>query len=464
MKELRIIALFVLLLTMGSCGIYSSYQRPDLSSADSLYRASSFAEGDSSSAEGDSSSLASLSWRELFMDPQLVAWIEMGLERNTDLRIARLKVEEASAALKASKLSFFPSFDLSADGGIEKNDDSNSSKSFSIGISAEWEIDLFGRLRNANKQDVAALEQSKAYEQAVQTQLVATIADMYYSLLMLDKKLDITKKTRENWSRTAYMMEALKDAGQTTSAAVSQARADELTARQSVLMLEKEIYSLENSFSSLVGIVSGEIDREGDYDLALPMAISTGVPLEMIGKRPDVREAEYNLAEAFYATNEARSNFYPKITLGGSGGWLTNAGDAIENPAGWILKAVGSLVQPLFKRGRNRAELKIAEARQEEALLSYRQKILDSGNEVNDALKQWQTAGKHLELSQMKVEELSSALESTELLMQYGTVNYLEILTAQQDLLQAQLSEAEDVYDRTQGMIQLYHALGGGVD
>ncbi|MGN1211761.1 MAG: TolC family protein [Candidatus Cryptobacteroides sp.] len=457
MKESRIIALFVLLLSMGSCGIYSSYQRPDLSSADSLYR-------ESPPVVEDTANLASLSWRELFTDQKLVAWIEMGLEQNTDLRIARLKVEEASAALKASKLAFIPSFDFSAEGGLEKSDNPNYSKSYSVGITSEWEIDFFGRLRNAKKQNLAALEQSEAYRQAVQTQLIATIADMYYSLLMLDKKLDITKKTCENWSKTAQMMEALKDAGQTNSAAVSQARADELTARQSVLMLEKEIYSLENSFSSLVGIVSGEIDREDDYDLTLPAAISIGVPLEMIGNRPDVMEAEYNLAKAFYVTNETRSNFYPKITLGGSGGWLSNAGDAIENPANWLLKAVGSLVQPLFKRGRNRAELKIAEARQEEALLSYRQKILDVGNEVNDALKQWQTAGMHLELSKMKVKELSSALESTELQMQYGTVNYLEILTAQQALLQAQLSEAEDVYDRTQGMIQLYHALGGGVD
>ncbi|MGN0191368.1 MAG: TolC family protein, partial [Candidatus Cryptobacteroides sp.] len=235
-----------------------------------------------------------------------------------------------------------------------------------------------------------------------------------------------------------------------------------LAARQSVLELEKEIFTLENSFSSLLGIAPGRIERSAGLELKLPEGLSTGLSVELLRNRPDVREAEQNLVKAFYATTGARSDFYPKITLGGSAGWTDNLGCAISNPGGWILKAVGSLVQPLFNRGKNISALRGAEARQEEALLSWQQKILDAGNEVNDAMKQCHTAALHLELSRSKTAELENAVLSTELLMENGNVNYLEVLTARQALLASQIDEVEDIYDGIQGTIRLYHALGGG--
>ena len=198
-------------------------------------------------------------------------------------------------------------------------------------------------------------------------------------------------------------------------------------------------------------------------ELSFKEELSVGVPVQLLGRRPDVRQAEWQLAQAFYATNEARSAFYPKITLSGSAGWTNNSGADIANPGDWLLSAVGSLVQPLFNKGRNIANLKIAKAQQQQAQITFAQKLLDAGAEVNNALTGWQTARKDAELNRRKVETLESAVRSTKLLMEHGNTNYLEVLTAQQTLLQAQLAEVSDRYEEIQSVISLYHALGGGI-
>lgn len=364
--------------TLSSCHIYRAYERPDaITVSDSLYRQPVTAE--------DTTSLASLSWKELFTDPQLQQLIEAGLAHNTDLGIARLKVKEAEALLMTSRLSYLPSVSQTPQGTLTSLDGNKPSKTYNLAVSADWEIDLFGKLLNAKRGAQAALEQSEAYRQAVQTQLVATIANSYYTLLMLDEQLDITRRTADTWTESLRTMKALKRAGQATEMAV-----------------------------------------------------------------------------AYYATNSARSAFYPGITLSGSAGWTNAAGAAITNPGQWLLSAVGSLVQPLFNRGKNIANLKIAKAQQEEALLTFQQSLLDAGAEVNDALVQWQTARKRIQLDEQQCTSLQSALRSSELLMQYSSQNYLEVITARQALLQAELNTATDRFDEIQGVINLYHALGGG--
>ena len=245
---------------------------------------------------------------------------------------------------------------------------------------------------------------------------------------------------------------------------MAQAEASRLTAEQSVLSLEKQIKELENSLSTLVGIVPQAIERGKLSEAVFSEQLSVGIPLQLLGKRPDVRQAEYALAEAFYATNQARSAFYPQITLSGSAGWTNNSGAAIVNPGNWLLQAVGSLTQPLFNKGKNIANLRIAKAQQEEALLAFQQSLLDAGAEVNNALTQWQTARQSLTLDEEKIEQLETALRSTRLLMQHGNTNYLEVLTAQQTLLDARLTKVSDRYEEIQGVINLYHALGGGAD
>lgn len=440
---------------LSSCHIYRAYERPEsVSAPDSLYRTPVQA--------ADTTSIASLSWRELFTDRQLQQLIETGLENNTDLGIARLKVKEAEASLMSSKLAYLPSISLAPQGTISKIEGGETTRTYDIAASAEWEIDIFGRLLNAKRGAQAVLEQSEAYRQAVQTQLVATIANSYYTLLMLDEQLDISRRTAETWTESVRVMKALKNAGEANEMAVAQTEAGKLAVDASVLSLERQISEVENSLSVLLGLSPQQIGRSTLSEQQFPDSVSAGVPLQLLSRRPDIRQSEAALAAAYYATNEARAAFYPNITLSGSAGWTNAAGAVIANPAQWLLSAVGSLVQPIFNRGKNIANLKITKAQQEEALLTFRQSLLDAGAEVNDALVQWQTARGRIVLDRRQVESLASALRSAELLMQYSSQNYLEVITARQSLLQAELDVVSDRFDEIQGVINLYHALGGG--
>lgn len=451
----KTITITIFCATLTGCHIYRAYERPEsVNVSDSLYR--------QPVADEDTASLASLSWKELFTDPQLQQLIETGLNNNTDLSIARLKVKEAEALLMTSRLSYLPSVSLTPQGTLTSADGNKASKTYNLAASADWEIDLFGKLLNSKRGAQAALEQSEAYRQAVQTQLVATIANSYYTLLMLDAQLDISRRTAQTWDESVRTMKALKRAGQATEMAVAQTEAGKLAVDASVLSVERQINEMENSLSTLLGLSPQAIERSTLKEQQFPDTLSTGVPLQLLSRRPDVRQCEAQLAVAYYATNSARSAFYPSITLSGSAGWTNATGATVTNPGQWLLTAVGSLVQPIFNRGKNIANLKIAKAQQEEALLTFRQSLLDAGAEVNDALVQWQTARQRIRLDEQQVAALRSALRSSELLMQHSSQNYLEVLTARQSLLQAELDTTTDRFDEIQGVINLYHALGGG--
>lgn len=450
----RIIIGLLLLTGLSGCHIYRTYERPELSGVDSLYRVPAMTE--------DTMSLADFSWKELFTDTVLQQLIEKGIANNTDLNIARLKVREAEALLTSSKLAYLPSVSLTPQGTIKSIEGNSPTKTYNLAASADWELDIFGRLTNAKREAKAVLEQSQAYKQAVQTQLIATIANSYYTLLMLDKQLDISRRTAEIWAENLRVMKALKKAGQTTEMAVAQIEASKLSVDASLLSLEQQITEVENSLSSLLGVVPQRIDRLILDMQSFPDTLSVGVPLRLLQRRPDVRQSEAALAEAFYTTNRAYSAFYPAITLSGSAGWTNAAGAIISNPGEWLFSAVGSLVQPLFNRGQNIANLKVAKARQEEALLTFRQTLLNAGTEVNDALLQWQVARRRLDLDRQQIISLQSAVRSSELLMRHSSQNYLEVLTARQTLLDAELSAVSDRFEEIQGVINLYHALGGG--
>lgn len=450
----RIIIGLLLSTGLSGCHIYRTYERPELSGVDSLYRVPAMTE--------DTMSLADFSWKELFTDTVLQQLIEKGIANNTDLNIARLKVREAEALLTSSKLAYLPSVSLTPQGTIKSIEGNSPTKTYNLAASADWELDIFGRLTNAKREAKAVLEQSQAYKQAVQTQLIATIANSYYTLLMLDKQLDISRRTAEIWAENLRVMKALKKAGQTTEMAVAQIEASKLSVDASLLSLEQQITEVENSLSSLLGVVPQRIDRSTLDMRSFPDTLSVGVPLQLLQRRPDVRQSEAALAESFYTTNRAYSAFYPVITLSGSAGWTNAAGAIISNPGEWLFSAVGSLVQPLFNRGQNIANLKVAKARQEEALLTFRQTLLNAGTEVNDALLQWQVARRRLDLDRQQIISLQSAVRSSELLMRHSSQNYLEVLTARQTLLDAELSAVSDRFEEIQGVINLYHALGGG--
>ncbi|WP_418411619.1 TolC family protein, partial [Barnesiella intestinihominis] len=312
----RIIIGLLLSTGLSGCHIYRTYERPELSGVDSLYRVPAMTE--------DTMSLADFSWKELFTDTVLQQLIEKGIANNTDLNIARLKVREAEALLTSSKLAYLPSVSLTPQGTIKSIEGNSPTKTYNLAASADWELDIFGRLTNAKREAKAVLEQSQAYKQAVQTQLIATIANSYYTLLMLDKQLDISRRTAEIWAENLRVMKALKKAGQTTEMAVAQIEASKLSVDASLLSLEQQITEVENSLSSLLGVVPQRIDRSTLDMQSFPDTLSVGVPLQLLQRRPDVRQSEAALAEAFYTTNRAYSAFYPAITLSGSAGW-TNA-------------------------------------------------------------------------------------------------------------------------------------------
>jgi NodT family efflux transporter outer membrane factor (OMF) lipoprotein len=402
-------------------------------------------------------SIARMTWRELFADTLLQDCIELGLKNNTNLEIARLKVEQAEATLQTSRLAFFPSVSFSAQTNVGSN---SNGLGYNLTPSASWEIDAFGRILNTKKGSQAALGATEAYQQAVQTQLIATIANSYYTLLMLDEQLDISKRTLKTWDENIRTLSALKRAGKTNEAAVLQAKANKVNVEASILTLEKQIIEQENSLSALLGIVPQEFERGTLENQVFPDTLLTGLPLSSLINRPDVRQAEYKLVEAFYATNVARSYFYPTITLSGSAGWSGVIGD----PGDWIFNAVGSLMQPIFNQGKNKARLKISESQRQEALLNFKQTLLDAGTEANNALVSWQTARKRLDSDKIQIMYLKSAVFNTQLLMKNGQATYIEVLTAQKNLLQAELTETNDKYIEIQSVISLYHALGGGLE
>ena len=436
----KIIIVAAAILTLGSCSMYREYERPKLHYLDSLYRRLPDLQ--------DSSSIAELSWREFFADTTLQEWIRLGISFNTDLSIARFKVDQAQATLHAARRAFFPSASLSAEAGINGN-----SMSYSLTPSFSWEADIFGKMTNAKRSAVAAVEQSVAYKQAVQTQLIATIAETYYTLLMLDAQLAVSQRTQKTWEENIRTLEALKMAGKTNEAAVLQAKANMLDVQNSIYVLHKKIFETENAFSSLIGIVPIIIDRGTLEGQEFIEHLSGGLPAEILGNRPDVRQAELQLKQAFYATNQARASFYPTVKLDG---FLR------FDPSGFITDLGASLLQPLYARGLNNAQLRRAEAQQKIALYEFRQKLLDAGIEVNNALVALKTAQSMVKIDKKQIVHLQAAVWNTQLLMKHGNTNYLEVLTAQQKLLQAELSEISDRYEEIRSVINLYHALGGG--
>ena len=368
---------------MTGCSIYKPYSRPEVQT-EGLYR--------DLEETKDTASIATLGWRNLFSDKNLQALIDKGLERNTDLRVAHTRVKAAEAVLMNARLSYLPSVVLAPDGSISGTEGAKAIKTYNLAASASWEIDLFGKVTNAKREALAALEGSRAYRQAVETQLIATIANSYYMLLMLDRQLIISEQTLITWKETEHSIEALKRAGKSNDAAVLQAKANRLALEASVVSIRKSIRETENGLSALLADTSHDIMRGALQKQQFPDTLSAGLPVQLLANRPDVRQAEWNLAQAYYATNAARSAFYPSLTLSGSIGWTNNVGGVVVNPGSWLFSAVGSLMQPLFNKGTNIANLRQAKARQEEALLLFQQSLLDAGKEVNNALTRWQSA------------------------------------------------------------------------
>ena len=445
---------------LSSCNIYKKYNRPDVD-MEGLYRDPVSV---NDTLVSDTTNMGNLPWEEVFTDPQLQKLIRQGLEQNSDLQTAILKVKEAEAGLMSSRLAYLPSLGLSPQGTVSSFDKAAATQIYSLPVVSSWELDLFGKLTNAKRGAKATLLQSEAYKQAVQTQVISTIANTYYTLLMLDKQLAITEETAVLWQKSVETMKAMKEAAMVNEAGVVQSEANYYMVLASISDLKNQIRETENALSLLLRQAPQKIERGKLEDQQLPTILHTGVPVQLLSNRPDVKAAEMALAGTYYNANEARAAFYPSISISGTYGWTNQAGNTIINPGKMIASAIGSLTQPLFYRGANIARLKIAKAQQAEAMLSFEQAILNAGADVSDALSLYQSAEDKRIQRVKQINSLEKSVEYTQELLTLGTsnTNYLEVLTAQQSLLNAQLSGISDEFQRLQAVVNLYHALGGG--
>lgn len=453
MKSLRVIrvcALFLLTLFCAGCGVYSNYERTSLDTK-GLIR---------SDLGADTTARSPLGWQALFTDPQLQTLIREGLERNASLSVARLRLEEAKETLRGAKLAFLPTANLSARASTSSFDGSEPKLAYSVGGEVSWTIDLFGRINNARKVAQASLEEREAYTQAIQTQTITTIAELYYTLEMLDAQIAVTEQTLESWKQSVATQEALFQAGQAQRANINQAQASLLQAEITWNELKVQRQKSENALCALLGRPAAAVQRGAWGEFVVPERFAIGVPDTMLARRPDVRQAEASLKRAFYSTNVARSAFYPSLTLSGSLGWTNSAGSAILNPGALIWQAAASVLQPVFNQGRLRVNLRIAKLQQEEALIQFRQTVLNAGNEVNNALAELEGARQTRLLEAEQVARLSSTLSDTEAQMRYGSGNALQVLLARQSLLNAQLGQLNTAYKEVATYIRLCAALG----
>ena len=439
---------------LSSCGVYKKYQSQNEAPKD-LY----------GEVDESGTSIAEISWREFFKDPILQALIDSALVRNTDIKAARIAVEQAQASLKAAKLAYLPSLSLAPQASVSstmntKGTLSPTAYSYNIPLSLDWNIGIAGSVTVSKRKAKAVLLQAQASEEATKANLIATVAQVYYRLLLLDKQLDILLKTDSLWELSLETERALWENGQAYSTAVNQMESSTLDVKMQIIGTRHSILSAENDLCELLCMTPRHIERGewGAYEL--PERYSTGVPGVLLQNRPDIKAADQMLAESFYNTALARASFYPSFSLSGLLGW-TNNGGLIADPGALLMQAAASLVQPIFSQGKLIANLKIAKLNQQAKLDSYVQTVISAGNQVNECLAECQVAKEKDVLYKRQVEVLQSAYNGTHELMNSGKASYIEVLTAQESLLKSQLNEASNLYSGSISLISLYIALGG---
>lgn len=448
-----------LLLTLQSCFTAKNYVRPDLIQEE-YYRTDQL--------PADSLSLGDLSWRELFTDPWLTEYIETGLENNLDIRIALQQIEAAEAFYRQGRASRYPGVSAGAGAGWQRLAEngpagtSGDATQFDLSATLSWELDIWGKLRSGERASEASYLQTVAAHQAVKTSLIARIASTYYRLLMLDEQLRITEQTIATRQRSLETTMILKEAGYVTEAGVKQTEAQLYTAMAIRIDLINNIRLLENTFSILLGEAPREIPRGNLADQQLSPELKTGYPMQLLRNRPDVIAAEYALVEAFELVNVARSQFYPSINLTASTGLQSLELEDLFNAGSFFAGIAGSLTQPIFNGRRIRSQYEASLSMEEQAALRFRQSILNASREVSDALYSYQSAEERIEMAGRRYQAYEDAARYAEELLNNGLVNYLEVLTAQEQALNTRLELIGSQFDRLDSVVELYRALGGG--
>ncbi|MBP3850429.1 MAG: TolC family protein [Prevotella sp.] len=471
MKVKNIIIVAAVSLMLTGCGIYNKYEQKMPTPADAFGVSQ-----DVKQASGEQS-MAQMSWREFFTDPMLQQLIEQVLANNTDLNSARIAVEKSQASLTAAKLAYLPALSLAPQGTLSSWDKGAFSKTYDLPLQVSMDIDVFGSITNKKRAAKAVLLQAQMQKEAIRANLISTTAQQYFMLQVLDRQLEILLQTDSLWNKSLETEQALWENGKAYSTAVNQMEASYLSVKTQIVDIRRNIRSVENAICQLLAATPQHINRQkwgssmlhhaeaqGDADQRMfdTKYLHLGVPAMMLENRPDIRMANHAMEEAFYNTAAARSAFYPSITLSGSAGWTNNAGVAIVDPGKLLVNFIGSLTQPIFARGKLIANKKIAKLTEEDLQKKYVQTVINAGNQVNEAMADCMAAREKHGYYQRQVNVLREAYTGTHELMDNGKASYLEVLKAQESLLDAQLAQANNMYDAAKAVIALYIALGGG--
>ena len=446
---------------LTSCGLYNKYERPEVDTKGLVRDTQSLTD---TLAVQDTTSFGNLPWRTVFTDPQLQSLIEQGLKQNPDLLNAALNVQMVNEALKVAKLAFLPSVAISPQGTLSSFDGAATTKAYSLPVSASWNVDLFGNLLSAKRSAQMQLIATKDYQTVVKTNIISAIANLYYTLLMIDRQLEIVSDmeqlTKETWDKMKFMHD--NRVGY-RSTAVQSAEAAYYQVQAQRVDLLRQMREAENSLSLLLGQPGQAIARGKFAQQSLPTEFSTGVGIQMLANRADVHQYEMSLAQCFYDVETARSRFYPNITITGTAAFTNQNG--MVNPGKWLLSAVGSLVQPIFQHGQIVAGLKVAKMQYEQAFNKWQNAIYKAGNEVSNALVAYNSYSQKVELDGKRVQVLKQNVDDTRKLMESSAnTTYLEVITAQSNLLNAEIAEVSDQLSKMQAVVSLYQALGGGAN
>ena len=472
MKKKNIVIVAAVSLMLTGCGIYDKYEQKTAVPAD-VFGTSQ----DVTGATGGDQSIAQMSWREFFTDPQLQQLVEQVLANNTDLNAARIAVEKSQASLNAAKMAYLPALNFSPQGTIASFDRGRATKTYDLPLQMSVDVDVFGSITNRKRAANAVLLQAQLQQDAVRANLVSTTAQLYFMLQVLDLQLEILQMTDSLWKASLDSEQALWENGKAYSTAVNQMEASYLNVKTQIVDTRRSIRSTENVLCQLMAVTPRHISRQrwggtmlhhidavgnGVERMFDTKYLKLGVPAMMLENRPDIRMANHAMEEAFYNTQAARSAFFPSITLSGSAGWTNSAGGYVTDPGKLLLSAIGSLTQPIFARGRLTANKKIAMLTEEDLQKKYVQTVINAGNQVNEAMADCMAAREKHNYLHRQVQVLHEAYTGTHELMDNGKASYIEVLRAQESLLEAQLGEAMNMYDAANAVIALYIALGGG--
>ncbi|MHC8948833.1 efflux transporter outer membrane subunit [Sphingobacterium hungaricum] len=451
-----IILFSILILMLESCKVVQPYQQPSVDHPDVFRHV----------PNSDTTSIASIPWRTIFTDQKLQALIQEGIENNLDLKIATARVKAAQANLAQSKVAFYPNLSANASVTYQKVNANmiNMNQPYQLSASSSWELDIWGKLSSLKRASLAAFLQSEAYQRAVQTELIASIASQYYALLALDQQLKISLKTVENRKSDVATMKLLKESDVVTGADVVQSQASELSLTATIPDLKQNIREMENAISILLGRAPGNIDRDSLSNQSIAVDLNIGIPSQLLANRPDVQQAEYQFRYSFELTNVARTYFYPTLSITAQGGLSNSSLSDFFNASSVFANILAGLTQPIFNNGLNKQRLAVAQATQEESFSTFKQSLLSAGAEVSNALYNYQMALEKIEIRKQEIFYLQKSVEFTQELLKYSSnTNYNDVLASEQNLLNAELNSISDKLQQLQATVELYRSLGGGV-